>query len=331
MTQPASSYHRPSRPVPVRGPRRGRALLATAAVLAAAALFVRHKTRRAERDNPPTGRFVDVQGVRLHYVERGEGEPVVLLHGNGTMAEDFALSGVLDLAAGRHRVIAFDRPGFGHSTRPRRGQAWTPKAQATLLHEALLRLGIERPVVVGHSWGTMVALELALEYPENVQSLVLLSGYYYPTARLDVLLLSPPALPVVGDLMRYTISPLLGRLMWPGLLRRLFGPAPVPARFRDFPVWMALRPSQLRASAAETALMIPSAIALRRRYGELSVPVMIVAGADDRYVDTWRQSERLHRELPSSLLSLAPGVGHMVHHLEPRQVMNAIEAAVRAA
>jgi pimeloyl-ACP methyl ester carboxylesterase len=309
----------------------GRAVLVTAAALALATLFVRQQARRAERDNPPTGRFVDVQGVRLHYVERGQGQPVVLLHGNGMMTRDFALSGLVDLAAERHRVIVFDRPGFGHSTRPRRGRVWTPRAQAALLHEAFERLGIERPIVVGHSWGTLVALELALDYPADVQSLVLLSGYYFPTARLDVPLLSPPALPVVGDLMRHTISPLLGRLMWRRLLRRLFAPAPVPAHFAAFPVWMALRPSQLRASAAETALMIPSVIALSRRYDELKVPVTIVAGADDRIVDAQRHSVRLHQEVAPSLLDLAAGVGHMVHHSEPRRVMNAIEAAARAA
>ena len=312
-------------------PKAGRAVLVTAAALALATLFVRQQARRAERDNPPTGRFVDVQGVRLHYVERGQGQPVVLLHGNGMMTRDFALSGLVDLAAERHRVIVFDRPGFGHSTRPRGGRVWTPRAQAALLHEAFERLGIERPIVVGHSWGTLVALELALDYPADVQSLVLLSGYYFPTARLDVPLLSPPALPVVGDLMRHTISPLLGRLMWRRLLRRLFAPAPVPAHFAAFPVWMALRPSQLRASAAETALMIPSVIALSRRYDELKVPVTIVAGADDRIVDAQRHSVRLHQEVAPSLLDLAAGVGHMVHHSEPRRVMNAIEAAARAA
>ena len=71
-------------------------------------------------------------GVRLHYIDRGQGEPVVLLHGNGTMAQDFDLSGVLEIAAGRYRVIAFDRPGYGHSARPR-DRIWTPDAQAKLL------------------------------------------------------------------------------------------------------------------------------------------------------------------------------------------------------
>jgi pimeloyl-ACP methyl ester carboxylesterase len=310
--------------------RRGSLLLGIGAALAAMAMVVQYRTRQAERDNPPLGQFIEVDGVRLHYVERGQGQPIVLLHGNGTMAQDFDLSGVLDLAADKYRVIAFDRPGYGYSERPR-NKIWSPAAQADLLYHALQRLGIERPIVVGHSWGSMVAAALALEHPDYVRSLVLLSGYYYPTPRLDVPLLSPPAIPLIGDLMRHTISPLLGRLIWPAMLRKIFGPAPIPARFTDeFPVWMTLRPSQLRASAAETALMIPAAASLSRRYHELAMPVVIMSGADDRHVTPQRHSRRLYEELPHSDLLLVPGIGHMIHHLVPQQVVAAIDMAAKA-
>jgi pimeloyl-ACP methyl ester carboxylesterase len=304
-------------------------LLAFALALAATAMTVRYRARRAERMHPPAGRFVHVDGVRLHYLDRGQGEPVVLLHGSGTMAQDFAISGLFKLAA-EHRVIIFDRPGYGYSSRPR-NKVWTPSAQAELLCKALKQLGVERPIVVGHSWGAFVALALALEHPAEVRSLVLLSGYYFPTVRFDVPMLSPPAIPILGDILRYTISPLLGKLFWPVLLRRFFGPAPVPSRFAAFPLRLALRPSQLLAGASENALMIPVANALRRRYRELKLPVVIVAGADDQHVNVERQSARLHRELPGSELRLIPGVGHMIHHLAPEQVMQAIAAAGRAA
>ena len=89
------------------------------------------------------------------------GETVVLLHGNGAMAEDFAISGLLDRLARRHRVVAFDRPGYGHSSRPR-STIWTAAAQGRLMRNALRQLGVARPVVVGHSWGTLVAAALAL-------------------------------------------------------------------------------------------------------------------------------------------------------------------------
>lgn len=312
---------------------RGRAptVVGIGAALAAMALFVRYRTRQAERQNPPAGRFIEVDGIRLHYVERGEGQPVVLLHGNGTMAQEFDISGLLGLAADKYRVIAFDRPGYGYSQRSR-GKIWSARAQADLLHRALQHIGVERPVVAAHSWGTTVALALAMEHPEYVRSLALLSGYYYPTPRIDVALLSPPAIPVIGDVMRYTISPLFGRMIWPALLKKLFFPARIPQHFSSrFPVWMALRPSQLKASAGETALMIPQAAIMSKHYRELTMPVIIMSGAEDLHVTPKRHSERLHRELPHSELLLVPGVGHMIHQVVPDQVMEAIDMAAAKA
>ena len=268
--------------------------------------------------------------MRLHYVERGEGPPLVLLHGNGSMIQELQLSGLFELAAARYRVIALDRPGYGHSTRPRR-QWWGPPAQAALLRSMLARLGIERPIVFGHSFGAMVAMSYALEYPAATRSIVLASGYYFPTARLDLPLMAPPAIPLLGDVMRHTISPLIGRLLWPFMLRKVFSPAPVPHYFQRFPTWMALRPSQLRASAEEAALLLPAAMHLQKKYQALEVPAVIVAGAQDRYVDHTRHSVELARRLPRSELLLSPRAGHMVHHVDPRRVLQAIELAAREA
>jgi pimeloyl-ACP methyl ester carboxylesterase len=302
-------------------------LLALAAALAAAALYAVAQARAAERKTPPIGRFIDIDGVRLHYIEQGHGDPVVLIHGNGTLIQDFTVSGLVDGLSGHHRVIVFDRPGFGYSTRPR-SRIWTPLAQAEVLQKALDQLGVERPVVLGHSWGTLVAVALALQFPARVRGLVLTSGYYFPTARLDVPLLSPPAIPVIGDIMRYTVSPLLGRLLLPRIIRRLFEPAPVPERFdRLFPKEMMLRPSQLRAAAADTALMIPAATELQSRYRELKMPTVIVTGADDKIADVGRQSERLYKAIPQSRFVALRGFGHMVHHLAPDEVMKAVERA----
>ena len=114
------------------------AIAGTAAILAGTAVVNRHFARKAQRDNPPQGGFIDVDGVRLHYVERGSGRPLVLFHGNGSMIQDFQSSGLIDLAAEKYRVIVFDRPGFGHSLRPR-NVVWSPEAQADLFRKALDR------------------------------------------------------------------------------------------------------------------------------------------------------------------------------------------------
>ena len=296
------------------------------ATLAAMTAYNIYHARKAEREHPPTGRFVTVDGVRLHYIERGEGPPVVLLHGNVVTAEDFDTSGVLDLLAKRHRVIAFDRPGFGYSDRPH-GSAWSARAQADLLRDALVILGINRPIVLGHSWGAAVALALALNHPTAARGLVLLSGYYYPTLRADVLLSSPPAIPVLGDLLRYSISPLLGRLMQPLLLKGMFAPLPVPGRFAKGSIPdMSVRPRQIRAESQDGVAMIPGAFAMRHRYQELTIPVVIMAGTKDRVVSP-KQPARLHAQIPHSVLRLVPDVGHMLHYAVPEEVAEALEEA----
>jgi pimeloyl-ACP methyl ester carboxylesterase len=300
------------------------AAVATVGVLAISAFVNRHLGKKAEHDNPPAGQFLAVNGVRLHYVERGSGAPLVLLHGNGSMIQDFESSGLINLAARNYRVIVFDRPGFGHSGRPR-NVVWTPTAQAELINGALHRLDVSHAIVLGHSWGASVAVALALKYPELVQGLVLASGYYYPTFRPDVAVLSTPAAPLVGDVLRLTLSPLIGRLMWPLLVAKIFGPRSVPKKFEGFPKEMALRPSQIGASAAESALMIPDAFHFRDQYANLKMPVVIVAGEEDRLVDVDAQSARLHRDVPQSKFHRVPGIGHMIHQSATDAVMSAID------
>ncbi len=290
------------------------------------ALVNRHLAKKAERINPPAGRFLDVNGVRLHYVERGSGEPLVLLHGNGSMIQDFQSSGLIDLAADNYRVIVFDRPGFGHSDRPR-NVVWTPDAQAELIKLALDQLSVSNATVLGHSWGASVATALALKYPDLVRGLVLASGYYYPTARPDVVAMGAPALPLIGDIISHTLSPLISRVIWPLMMAKIFGPRSVPKKFEAFPKEMALRPSQIHASAAESALMIPDAFKLSNRYADLKMPVVIIAGEQDRLIDIDAQSTRLHSDIPQSRYHRVAGNGHMIQQTATDQVMSAVNEA----
>jgi pimeloyl-ACP methyl ester carboxylesterase len=306
--------------------RTGTILAASAAALAAAAVYNVYRTRKVEHEHPPSGRFITVDGVRLHYLEKGEGPPVVLLHGNVVTAEDYVISGVFDRVARNHRVIAFDRPGFGYSDRPQ-GSLWTAVEQADLLLEAFYQLGIERPVVVGHSWGTLVALELALSDPDAVSGLVLLAGYYGPSMRADVPLVAPPAIPVLGDVLRYTVSPLLGTALLPLNLKAMFAPLAVPERFsQQFPHGFPVRPSQIRAEAQDAVTMVPAVVGLADRVRDLPIPITIMAGTKDRIVDPESHAQWFHEQIPGSVLHLVPGAGHMVHYSVPDQVADAIDA-----
>lgn len=311
---------------PRRLPTVARAAAITVGALGALAIVNALLARQAERRNPPNGRFVTVDGVRLHYLEQGSGSPVVLLHGNQSMAEELAISGVVDLIARQHRVIAFDRPGFGHSERPR-GCAWTASEQAALIRKALHQLGVETPIMVGHSWGALAAATYAIEHPADVAAVLVLAGYYFPTRRLDAVLATPMALPVIGDVLRYAIAPLIGWLTAPLVLKQIFAPSQVPARFwKRFPASLVFRPSQIGATAGDAATMRSGAAHVARRYQELAVPITIMAGRGDRIVDVGRHPERLHAVLPHSTLELLEGTGHMLHHAFPERVAAAIEA-----
>lgn len=324
----------PALSVSLRSPSAGTrwlpAALGAAAVLAACAVVVQRQTRRAEQAFPLRGRFITVDGVRLHFTVHGRDDApqtVVMLHGNGLIGEELVISGLVKQVAERYRVVVFDRPGYGYSERPH-GRRLGPGEQAGLLHAALKRLGVLDPIVFGHSWGALVALAMGLRHGDDVGSLVLVSGYYFPSTRLDVLWQSVPALPGLGTLMRHTLSPLIGRLLWPLLAKRLFAPRTVTPEFEArYPVWMSLRPSQLRASGAECAALIPSAFGLRRRYAELKVPAVLVAGAQDRLLSTRWHAGRLHEQLARSWLRVVEGAGHMVHHVAPGQVTAAIDQA----
>lgn len=303
-------------------------------VLLAAALFVVLLvignvgfSKLAEWRNPPIGKFLDCDGVVLHYIDRGDPAApcVVLLHGNGSMIQDFTISGLVDLLARSNRVVCFDRPGFGHSRRPRL-RIWTAAAQAALLVKALNQIGIHDPVVLGHSWGALVAIALGVQKDYPIRGLVLASGPYFPTLRLHVWLMSGPAIPVLGDLVSYTVAPIISWAVLPAALHKIFAPRSVPQTFKnEFPASLVLRPRQLRAAAEESALLIPTAAQFQAHYSTMGHQVQIFHGTEDQVIEL-EQARDLHQALPRSDLHLVPNAGHMVTYADPAAIVKAVNS-----
>ena len=127
-------------------------------------------------------------------------------------------------------MIAFDRPGFGYSDRPH-GSAWSAGTQADLLRDAFAVLGVNRPIVLGHSWGAAGRPGSGVEPSRRGKGTCFAVGLPYPTLRADVLFSAPTAIPILGDLLRFSVSPLIGRTILPLLLKGMFAPLPVQARF----------------------------------------------------------------------------------------------------
>ena len=310
----------------IRRPQRvlSQAILIGAGVLLSSAVLVRYLTYKVEKTHRPLGRTVNVGGHSIHVLDQGEGPCVVLLHGNGGMIEDFASTQLIDALVEKYRVLTFDRPGFGLSTRGT--AAWSPEREAELLKETFRVLNVHSPVLVAHSWATLVALHLALKNPNGLKGLVLLSGYYFPTVRADVILQTPATLPLIGNVLRNTFLPLLSRIMASFTFKTLFSPRSVPTIFEKmFSVPMASRPSQLKSVAEDTVGMPGFARDISVHYEEIHLPIRIVAGAEDKIVTTSEQSVKLHYSLPNSTLDVLPAVGHMSHHADPVLVIRLVD------
>jgi pimeloyl-ACP methyl ester carboxylesterase len=115
-------------------------------------------------------------------------------------------------------------------------------------------------------------------------------------------------------------------MFWP-VARFLFAPRPITDVFKaEFPVALALRPICLRASAEESAFMIPAAARLQSEYARLQVPTVIVVGESDRLIEA-EQSYRLKETLPRAVLRSIPDAGHMVNHAVPERLSDAVDLA----
>lgn len=269
-------------------------------------------------------RFATVNGTRLHYIVQGAVRPVVFVHGNPGSAQDWMA--VFSPLASRHRVIAFDRPGHGRSQRPKHGDA-TIEVQARLLHDALAQLRIDRPILVGHSWGAALALVYAITYPRDVAGLVVVAPAVYESHDSSFLT-GLPSVPVIGDAANYVLTPLIGASVVRGELKKAFSPDPVPKNYLKSVLSEWTKPSKVRAYALDDDLFNPSVKKFSPRYTEIEVPVSILAGDADLIVPE-KDAVRLHEALPKSRLVVLPRTGHQIPFTHPQSVIDEIERVQR--
>lgn len=268
-------------------------------------------------------------GCNLHAARGGAGADVLLVHGSLAVLEDM-LIGPYDALATQFRMTAVDRPGHGRSGRRRlQGSIWR---QADALNEASRRLGLERPVVVGHSFGGAVALAWALRHPESISGLVLLAPIAFPEPRLEHLLFGPRAVPLAGDLIARTTAPLFDALVAPALARVMFWPQEVPERMRaEFPLQLVLEPRHMQAEGEDALEAVTGLARAAMLYPTCRLPVRILAGSQDRVVNPSLHARGLARLLPRGEYSQIEGLGHMLHHFAQAEIVDAVRAVGAAA
>jgi pimeloyl-ACP methyl ester carboxylesterase len=264
----------------------------------------------------------------LHYTDVGSGPAVVLVHGASTSLLDFQAS-ITGRLSERHRVIAVDRPGHGYSERP--SGAWPdPAEQARLIRELMRGLGVERPLVAGHSWSGSVVLAYLLDYPEDTAGGVLLAAGSHPWEGGVAWYNDVAAVPVLGELFARTLVYPFGRLSLESAVRAVFSPNPVPERYTERTgVRLSLRPDAFLANAEDMRGLSDFLAIQSRRYGEIRRPVLAVTGEQDRIVPAWNHADRLVRQIPHMEHIELEGTGHALHHALPERVAGLIASFSR--
>lgn len=274
-------------------------------------LFTWRIARRVEGALPPAGRFIDVPGASLHIVERGKGPALLLVHGLAGQLGNFSY-GLIDPLARDYRVVAVDRPGAGYSTRAPGAGADLP-AQAEVLAALIDKLGLERPLVVGHSLGGAVALTLAINHPERVGGLALVAPLTHPPDGISPVFKGLAIQrPWLRRLVAWTLAVPMSIARREQVMEIVFGPDPMPADFatRGYGL-LGLRPSHIIAASEDLIAVARSLPPLPARYGTLRLPVSILYGREDRILDPTEHGEALAAKVPGASLTMVPG-GHML-------------------
>ncbi|RTL51814.1 MAG: alpha/beta hydrolase [Bradyrhizobiaceae bacterium] len=283
---------------------------------------------------PPKGRFVDVPGARLHIVDIGPsapGElPIVMIAGANSSLETLRRP-LGDLLAAKHRVILVDRPGQGWSTRERLEDS-TPAIHARMIDQALGKLGIARAIFVGHSWAGAVLPALALENPQRVAGLVMISPVTHPWRGPIGTLTDVATTPVIGPLMAYTVIMPAGLFMLEGGMQFAFYPQSPPRNFtRDTQGPLILRPQTFLNNAWDLKTLKKAMIKQFPDYGKIRAPVVVIAGDADLVVSTQVHAQAFAKAVPRAKLMVLPGIGHMPQVDNPKLVIGEIEAMIARA
>jgi pimeloyl-ACP methyl ester carboxylesterase len=307
------------------------AILALVIVLVASlAAYAAMTARRVEKAIPPRGSFVEIDGCTINYLDVGGGPAILLIHGLAGQMLNFNY-GLVDQLANEFRVIVLNRPGSGYSTRPADDKPAQLREQGDLVAKFIVRLGLDRPLLVGHSLGGGLSLAVALDHPESVGGLALLAPLTHPMS-------APPGpfrdfeirSKFFRTLVAWTLAGPMTNLKRDAVLSVLFAPDPVP---NDFATrgggLLALRPKSFCTTSVDLLASnadLPSMVEL---YPSLRLPVGILYGTGDQILDFRAHGVAMKEALPRMNLELIPG-GHMLPVSHVEETADFIRRAMRA-
>ena len=280
--------------------------------MAALRVWASRRIRARETHNGPElateGSFVRVGPVNTHFIRKGKGEPLILIH--GIFASAFVWRKNLDALGRCFDTIALDLKGYGYSDKPEDGN-YTQEAMRDFVAGFMDAIGVKRAVLVGHSWGGGIAMDLALRYSERVEKLVLINstGYRPERSWLEWLLKVPG-----GGLL--LLSLLDERTMGKVLRERVFFD---PAGVTDEEIAGWVKPYRVKGAARAAMALRNVDFVMEDRIRHVRQPVLILWGENDRTFPV-EMARRFARDLPRATLHVIPRCGHNPQEEKPEEV-----------
>jgi len=301
------------------------------AALTVLALITQAGVLFLQRSYPAQGQKIEVVGATLNVLDIGRrdgaGPPIVIIHGASSNLETMRQP-LGDILAKHRRVILIDRPGHGWSTRVRLDDS-TPAIQGQMIDVALEKLGLGPAIFVVHSWAGALGARMALDYPQRVAGLVMLAPVAYPWRGGVGWYNKLVTTPVIGPLLAYTITLPLGYFLAEPGARNVFLPQIMPTNFvESTATLLLLRPREFLANAQDLVTLKAAVAEPAPRYGNIRVPVLVIAGDADKTVSPTIHSRPFAAALPDAKLIVLPGVGHIVQNAAPELVAREIDAMI---
>lgn len=312
-------------------------VVALIAVLCAVAFaFTQWQVARVEAKYPPRGKFVDVEGVRLHYTELAPAHArrgtILLLHGaSGNQADVMAPLGE-GLAAQGFHVLAFDRPGHGWSQRPEGSQQPSPARQVELIRAGLSQLGVTQAIVAGHSLAGALAANFAIDHKRFTRGLVLIAPVTHPWPGGVTWYYEWSARPWIGRIFANLLAMPVGLAVMDKAVAGVFAPQPTPPDYIErIGAPLVLRPENFIANAQDVAHLDCFIAWQAPRMHEIEAPTTIITGDKDGVVYAHLHSLGSARDIAGSKLITLQGVGHAVQNVAPEAVIEAIAGVAERA
>jgi pimeloyl-ACP methyl ester carboxylesterase len=280
-------------------------------------------TKFAEKNVPIKGQVLDIAGFNLHgYIEGNGSQDIVFIHGSLSNLRDWVFA-ARSISKRDNRFIYIDRPGFGYSERD--NSEWDAERQADQARAYVKKFNAKNLILVGHSWGALVAMSWAAKYPEEVKGVISISGVNMPFSGVSKIANDTGLFSLAYELYFTNVARKVDSGSIEKFAGRMFKPQDIPKAYLAYlGSDLSRRLSTIKANKSDVSVTSEALDKNFAFYDHMEMPIEIIHGEKDFLLPVKSQAVAFHEVIPNSRLHMLPTVGHMAHHFASKEISDSI-------